>query len=84
MNRVGGDLADDDTDVVAVSKLRRETRPRHFMQHALLPHGFLEVVLHRVALHCVPCCGGGGDDGAAGGGDDRAGDDGECDEPRGW
>ena len=23
-------------------------------------------------------------DGAAGGGDDRAGDDGDCDEPRGW
>ena len=48
MNRVGGDLADDDTDVVAVSKLRRETRPRHFMQHALLPHGFLEVVLWHI------------------------------------
>ena len=30
---------------------------------------------------------GGGDgdaDGAAGGGDDRAGDGGDCDEPRGW
>ena len=25
------------------------------MQHALLPHGFLAVMLHRIALHCVAC-----------------------------
>ena len=28
--------------------------------------------------------GDGDGDGAAGGGDDRAGDDGDCDEPRAW